>query len=253
MSLTFLMLILVILAIVVFILAFREPLSRFASGNTRTPQNTPTSSPIPQPTTTRGTSNGNSIIVIDGGSPTPQKTATPTPKADLRTSTTPKASPSPTPQASPSQKPKTTETKEDLKSVVLFFTKVDDEGRITMQKVSRAIKFNDSPLSSSVNALLKGPSGSELSNGVVSMIPNGTMLLSAWVRDSIAYLNFSENFQFNPLGADGLRAQVRQVVWVATEFPTVKAVQILIEGKNVEYLGGDNVPVGKPISRQNSP
>ena len=74
--------------------------------------------------------------------------------------------------------------------------------------------------------------------------------LKAWVQDSVAYLNFSESFMFNPLGGDGLRAQVRQVVWVATEFPTVRSVQILIEGKKVQYLGGDNVAVGQPLTRQ---
>ena len=137
--------------------------------------------------------------------------------------------------------------------MTLYFARVQDDGKITVEKLSRSISYTESPLVSSIKALLKGPAGPELSQGLVSMIPAGTTLLSAKVQDSVAYLNFSESFEFNPLGGDGLKAQVRQVVWVATEFPTVKAVQILIEGKKVQYLGGDNMAVGKPLTRQSLP
>ena len=257
MSLTFLILILFILAIVVFLLAFREPLARYAAGNAgnhgvvnATNQPSASPSPIATPVVT----GKKTIIVIDGGttepSASPSPTATASPSPSPRASGKPKASPSasPKPTHSPGDNP------EDLKTVVLYFTRVSDDGHISIEKVNRSIKFTDNtPLLSSIRALLKGPSGSELSNGIVSMIPAGTALLSAYIENSIAFLNFSENFQFNPLGGDGMRAQVRQVVWVATEFPTVKGVQFLIEGKKVAYLGGDNVAVDKPLNRNNLP
>ena len=257
MSLTFLILILFILAIVVFFLAFREPIARFAAGNAANHNNPSASekpslqpSPIPSP----ALSGHKTTIVIDGGAPSPEPSPSP-----HTASPAPNSTPSPHPSAKPKNSPKPLDSpkptkspvinQEDLKAVVLYFARVEDNGKISMAKVNRSIRFNDSYLVSSIQALLKGPSSSELSNGIVTMIPPGTSLLSAWVTNSIAYLNFSENFQFNSLGADGLRAQVKQVVWLATEFPTVKAVQILIDGKNQEYLGGDNVEIGKPITR----
>lgn len=135
----------------------------------------------------------------------------------------------------------------------MYFTRVQDDGSLVVEKKTRQIRFGESPLSASLNALLKGPNSEELNDGLISMVPGGTVLLSAWVRDGVAFLNFNENFMFNPLGTDGMRAQVRQVVLSATEFPTVSSVQILIEGKKVNYLGGDGVAAGKPISRTSLP
>jgi len=96
--------------------------------------------------------------------------------------------------------------------------------------------------------LLKGPSPAESGEGLSSLIPAGSRLLSAEVRDGTAYLNFNENFMFNENGAEGYIYQLRQVVYTATEFPTVQRVQILIEGRRLEYLG-ENIPIGSPVSR----
>ena len=46
-------------------------------------------------------------------------------------------------------------------------------------------------------------------------------------------MDFNESFRFNPQGLEALNAQLRQVVYAATEFPSVKEVQVLIEGKKV--------------------
>ena len=44
-------------------------------------------------------------------------------------------------------------------------------------------------------------------------------------------------------------AQLRQVVYAATEFPSVKNVQILIEGTTVRYLGTEGMRLDAPLSR----
>jgi spore germination protein GerM len=96
--------------------------------------------------------------------------------------------------------------------------------------------------------LLQGPSAEEQRRGLQSFIPPGTKVLSASVRGSTAYISFSEEFQFSTFGVEGYAAQLRQVVWTATEFSTVKDVQILIEGRRVDYLG-ESVWIGSPIGR----
>jgi spore germination protein GerM len=81
------------------------------------------------------------------------------------------------------------------------------------------------------------------------MIPHNTRILSATVRGSTAYISFSEDFMFNTFGVEGYVAQLRQIVWTVTEFPNVRDVQILIDGRRIDYLG-EGIWIGSPISRQ---
>jgi len=54
---------------------------------------------------------------------------------------------------------------------------------------------------------------------------------------------------YNHYGIEGYAGQLKQVVYTATAFPTVQDVQILIEGSKRDYLGGEGVFIGKPLSR----
>lgn len=116
-------------------------------------------------------------------------------------------------------------------------------------KEIRPLPVNDSPLAEAIGALMTGPSESYRKRGYSSLIPQGTKLLSATIRGGTAYLSFSDQFQFNTYGIEGVAAQLRQIVWTATEFDTVKDVQILIEGRRVDYLGSEGIWIGSPIGR----
>ena len=146
----------------------------------------------------------------------------------------------------PSQeKPKPTATV----NAKLFFVQVDADGNVNRKSVVRQIPKSDSPLTDTIKALLAGPLDSEKS---MSLIPPGTRLLSATVRNGIAALNFSEQFEFNSIGADGYRGQLMQIVFTATEFATVESVQFLIEGQRKDYIGsGEDVWmwIGSPYTR----
>jgi germination protein M len=131
----------------------------------------------------------------------------------------------------------------------LFFVRIDDDGVIVRQEVKRPIALSDSPLIDSLAALMKGPSEDEIRKHLVSLVPQGTKLLSAQVRGSTAFLNFNEAFMYNHYGIEGYAGQLKQVVYTATSFPTVQDVQILIEGERHDYLGGEGVYIGKPLSR----
>jgi spore germination protein GerM len=54
---------------------------------------------------------------------------------------------------------------------------------------------------------------------------------------------------YNHYGVEGYLAQLKQIVYTATTFPSVQDVQILVEGKQKDYLGGEGVYIGKPLSR----
>lgn len=133
--------------------------------------------------------------------------------------------------------------------VSLYFIKVEEDGTIVRREVKRTIEVSDSPLTDALNALLRGPGPDELANNLISLIPPGTKLLSVQVRGSTAIINVSEEFMYNRYGVEGYAGQLKQIVYTATSFSTVKDVQILIEGQRYEYLGGEGVYIGKPISR----
>jgi spore germination protein GerM len=131
----------------------------------------------------------------------------------------------------------------------IYFTQVDKDGQILHSRVTRRIPVSDSPMQDALNVLLAGPSADEINRGILNLIPANTRILSTAVRGSTAYISFSEDFLFNTFGVEGYVAQLRQIVWTVTEFQNVRDVQILVEGRRLDYLG-EGIWIGSPISRQ---
>jgi spore germination protein GerM len=126
--------------------------------------------------------------------------------------------------------------------------RMDADGTLVRMDAQRSFKNSLSPLYDTIDALLTGPTAAEKSRGLTTLIPNGTTLVNAALRGQTAVLNFSENFMFNNYGAEGYLAQLRQIVWTATDFAAVSNVQFLIEGRRVDFLG-DNIRLDIPIAR----
>lgn len=158
------------------------------------------------------------------------------------------------------QKPPVEEKKPEPKSekpvkkskVNLCFLSISGDGTVARKIITREIEKSDAPLTNSIKALLDGPQKTE--KGCKSLIPEGTRLLGASVKNGIATLNFSEEFEYNNIGAEGYRAQLMQIVFTATEFSTVDSVQFLIEGQRKEYIGSGEdlwMWIGSPYSRSN--
>lgn len=145
--------------------------------------------------------------------------------------------------------PPTTSSPAAMRQSSLFFVKIEEDGVISRREVKRTIPASDSPLTDAVNALLAGPSEGEIRSGLVSLIPRETKLLGITVRGSTAIVDLSEAFMYNHYGVEGYLAQLKQVVYTATAFPSVQDVQILVGGKQKDYLGGEGVYIGKPLSR----
>ena len=136
-----------------------------------------------------------------------------------------------------------------MTSQKLYFVYIGEDGTLSRKMIVRSVEKNDSPLVTNINILLAGPNSQESAKGYRSLIPQGTKLLSASVRDGVAYLNFNEQFEFNTVGMDGYQAQLMQIVYTATEFSTVNSVQFLIEGQKKDYLGSEGMWIGSPLAR----
>lgn len=136
------------------------------------------------------------------------------------------------------------------REVILYFVAINSDGSISRKQVKRSLPRTDSPLTNAINALLSGPVPNESTKNCTTLIPEGTKLLGASVKDGVATLNFNESFEFNPMGVEGYIGQLTQIIYTATEFSTVKSVQFLIEGEKRDYLGIESGQwIGSPLSR----
>jgi spore germination protein GerM len=161
--------------------------------------------------------------------------------------TQPPQNPTANTEQTPTQIPPQTPVQTRERNV--YFAQIDRDGQILQSRVMRRIPVSDSPLVDALNVMLTGPTADELNRGILNLIPKNTKILSATVRGSTAYISFSEDFLFNTFGVEGYVAQLRQIVWTSTEFSNVNDVQILIEGRRLDYLG-EGIWIGSPINRQ---
>jgi spore germination protein GerM len=165
------------------------------------------------------------------------------PESGAPTGTAPSESASQTP-STPDQSAETPAARERL----IYFVQIDAEGRVLISPVKRTLPVSASPLTDALNALLQGVTDTERAQGLTSLVPPDVLVQSARVSGGTALVSFNESFMFNGYGAEGYIGQLRQIVWTATEFTTVNDVQILIEGRRIDFLG-EGIRIDRPISR----
>lgn len=84
----------------------------------------------------------------------------------------------------------------------------------------------------------------------VNDLPAATKVLGLNIKDGIASVNFSKEFLTKGQGEYKQTMVVYGVVNTLTEFPSVKKVQFLVEGKKVEVLG--QMDLATPLERNKS-
>ncbi len=235
-----------LLAVVLFIFNqnnIMQFIKRFQAGNgkiTFSPNVAvdPQPSASPSPSANPG-DHGGVILEIPSATPTPARSAGPKDAAKTE------PGPSPSPSASPSPAP----VKKDVRNAKLYFLTRKANDSIALATVNRQVVHDNAPLTGTLSVLLKGPTPNEKRSSIISLIPEGTKLEDVYVKGDTAYISFNQEFRYNDYGVPGLMAQLKQVVYTATEFSNVGKVQILIDGKKVEYLAQEGVYVGAPLSR----
>ena len=131
----------------------------------------------------------------------------------------------------------------------VFFVLVDNDGRTRLHGVERTVGADGPPLTSMLRELLAGPTAAEQRRDLISLLPDQVELHRVSVHDGTAVIDLGQAFRFSPLGRQGLLARLQQLVYSVTEFPTVDAVQVLIDGKNVDFLGPEGIYIGEPLTR----
>lgn len=103
-------------------------------------------------------------------------------------------------------------------------------------------------LRAALTALLAGPTKAEKAAGLSTAIPAGTTLKNVSMSGTLATIDLSSSFASGG-GTLSMTDRLAQVVFTATQFPTVSAVTFKIEGKTITTLGGEGVMVEGPQAR----
>ena len=172
--------------------------------------------------------------------PAPAPTATPAPAAAQED----------TAQAAPQAPAAILPARPAARQHRLYFAAVDSAGGIALTGVTRSADDSGAPLTDTLATLLAGPDATESGRGLITLIPPAVTLNRVYIRGRVAYVDVSESFRFNRLGREGLNIQLQQVVYSATQFPNVEQVQILIDGRRIDYLASEGTFVGQPIGRE---
>jgi hypothetical protein len=115
--------------------------------------------------------------------------------------------------------------------------------------VSRAQLATPRVGSAAMEALLEGPDPRERAAGVGSQVPPGTQFLGLTVEDGIATVDLTSEFESGG-GSASLNMRIAQVVYMLTQFPTVKGVLFQLDGQSVDVLGGEGIVVDQPVTRK---
>lgn len=134
----------------------------------------------------------------------------------------------------------------------IYFIKYDEEkGNIELSPRKRPLGYKPS-IKDAITALLDGPDSRERDGNIITCIPEKAYLIDAKQDGDTVYLDFNAEFEYNRLGYEGLRAQVNQIVFTATQFPGIKNVVFLINGKRRDSIGGEGFSIAKPFTRSGS-
>lgn len=100
-----------------------------------------------------------------------------------------------------------------------------------------------------LESLFAGPSETEAAAGVFTAVPDGTELLGLDIKDGIATVDLSSEYeQGSGSWAESLR--LAQVVYTLTQFETVERVSFYLEGEPVELFGGHGILLDQPQARR---
>ena len=134
----------------------------------------------------------------------------------------------------------------------IFLAEYNDElGTITLIFKERNLRSNYT-LEDILLSLLDGASDKENENNIISVIPRTAKLLDVFRENNTLYLNFSSDFEYNPLGDEGMLVQLYQIVYTVTQFENIDEVIFLVDGNYNEFIGAEGSIANIPFRRLDS-
>lgn len=163
----------------------------------------------------------------------------------------PSAEPSEAPGATPSAAPASTATPAAAGTTIVraYFLLGGEPGSEGLVPVLREVPKTTAVAKAAMNAVLAGPTSAESGERTISSaIPAGTRLLSVAIKNGIATVDLSTEFDSGG-GSTSMQYRLAQVVYTLTQFSTVKSVVFQIEGETVTVFGGEGIVLDGPQAR----
>ena len=153
---------------------------------------------------------------------------------------------SPPPSGGPSSSPTPTPA-EGTTIVRAYFYYESVPGSSGLVPVLREVAATTAVARAAIVALLEGPRGTE-GGAMSSAVPAGTRLLGLTIKDKVATVDFSSEFESGG-GSASANIRLGQVVYTLTQFSTVKSVVFQIEGRTVTVFGSEGIVLDGPVAR----
>jgi spore germination protein GerM len=184
-----------------------------------------------------------------GSSETPSPLPTEEPTA--APSTPGEATPAPTkaPTAAPGE---TEEPTEWMRLKVYYFLDDTANGDPGLVPVMREVPKTVAVGGASMRALLEGPEAviaPGTDPAVSTAIPEGTLFLGLDIKDGLATVDLSQEFESGG-GSFSMGGRLAQVVYTLTQFPTVERVQFRLDGEPVTVFSGEGLVLDEPVTRE---
>jgi germination protein M len=194
--------------------------------------------------------------VAPGDDPeTPAETDEPAPDEEPATEPTPTDEPTEEPTAEPDEPdPGTSADEPAMTTIRLYFTAPGGgtAGRADpfLVSVQREIPATQRIALATLRELVDGPSSADrdMIEDIWSAVPDETLVLDVTIDDRIATVDLSREFESGG-GSLSMFARLAQVVYTATQFPTVDQVQFELDGRPVTVFSGEGIMIDEPASR----
>jgi len=181
------------------------------------------------------------------------ETASPLPIEEPTTAPSTPGEPTPAPTKAPTQAPgETGEPTEWMRLKVYYFlddTANRDPGLVpVMREVPRTVAVGGA----SMRALLEGPEAVVAPGtdpAVTTAIPEGTLFLGLDIKDGLATVDLSQEFESGG-GSFSMGGRLAQVVYTLTQFPTVERVRFRLDGEPVTVFSGEGLVLDEPVTRE---
>jgi spore germination protein GerM len=178
-------------------------------------------------------------------SETPSRSTSPVASSTSGSTTAPTATPRTTPSASVPSPTTSTETM----IVRAYFVLGGEPGSAGLVPVLRVVPKTAAVATAAIDQLLAGPTSAEAGDRTVTTaVPGGTDLLGLTIKDGVATVDMSTEFDSGG-GTASMQYRLAQVVYTLTQFPTVKSVLFQVEGKTVTVFGSEGIALDGPQAR----
>jgi hypothetical protein len=114
--------------------------------------------------------------------------------------------------------------------------------------VHRAVPATKAVATAALREMVAGPTDDERRQGFTSAVPTGSELRGVTIAGGLATVDLTGRFESGG-GSLSMMLRLAQVVFTATQFPTVQRVNFRLDGKPVSVFGGEGIMLDRPAVR----